>query len=62
GESMASKLADLWKRMDEERAYINTIEEALELFRRTHGDDYDAYPKAIGDFVKKQALIKEEGR
>lgn len=62
GESMASKLADLRKRMDEERAYINTIEEALELFRRTHGDDYDAYPEAVGDFAKKQALIKEEGR
>jgi hypothetical protein len=48
--------------MDEERAYINTMEEALELFRRTHGNDYNAYPEAVRDFAKKQALIKEEGR
>ncbi|ELR09076.1 hypothetical protein GMDG_08671 [Pseudogymnoascus destructans 20631-21] len=59
-ESMASKLADLRKRMDEERAYINTMEEALELFRRTHGDDYNAYPEAVRDFAKKQARIQEE--
>ena len=48
--------------MDEERAYINTMEEALELFRRTHGNDYDAYPEAVRDFAKKQALIQEKGR
>jgi hypothetical protein len=28
-QDMASKLADLQKRMDEERAYINTMEEAV---------------------------------
>jgi hypothetical protein len=61
GESMASKLAELRKRMDEERAYINTMEEALELFRRSHGDDYDAYPEALQDFARKQARIQEEG-
>ncbi|ELR08548.1 hypothetical protein GMDG_03243 [Pseudogymnoascus destructans 20631-21] len=61
-ESMASKLADLRKRMDEERAYINTMEEALELLRRMHGDDYNAYPEAVRDFAKKQARIQEENR
>ncbi|ELR08121.1 hypothetical protein VC83_08928 [Pseudogymnoascus destructans] len=61
-ESMASKLADLRKRMDEERAYINTMEEALELFQRMHGDDYNAYPEAVRDFAKKQARIQEENR
>ena len=29
GNNMASKLADLRKRIDEERAYFNTMEEAL---------------------------------
>ncbi|OBT62629.1 hypothetical protein VE03_08513 [Pseudogymnoascus sp. 23342-1-I1] len=42
---MASRLADLRKRMDEERAYINTMEEAVQLFRQSHGEDYSSYPK-----------------
>lgn len=59
---MASKLASLRKRMDEEKAYLSTMEEALELFRRSHGDDYDAYPTAVRAFAEKQARIRVEAR
>ena len=54
---MASKLADLRKRMDEERAYINTMEEAVQLFRRSHGEDYSSYPEEVRAFAEKQARI-----
>ncbi|ELR04655.1 hypothetical protein GMDG_01514 [Pseudogymnoascus destructans 20631-21] len=62
GGNMASKLADLRKRVEEERAYFNTMKEALEVFRGSHGDDYNAYPEAVRDFAKKQAQIQEENR
>ncbi len=41
--------------MDEERAYINTMEEALEIFQRLHGEDYSAYPKEVRAFTERQA-------
>ncbi|ELR10550.1 hypothetical protein GMDG_04824 [Pseudogymnoascus destructans 20631-21] len=44
-EEMASKLASLWRRIDEEKAYFNTMEEALQVFRQSHGEDYSAYPE-----------------
>ncbi|KFY19162.1 hypothetical protein V493_08103, partial [Pseudogymnoascus sp. VKM F-4281 (FW-2241)] len=61
-QDMASKLADLRKRMDEERAYINTMEEAVQLFRRSHSEDYSSYPEEVRAFAEKQAQIQEESR
>ncbi|ELR09555.1 hypothetical protein GMDG_04050 [Pseudogymnoascus destructans 20631-21] len=62
GGNMASKLADLRKPVEEERAYFNTMKEALEVFRGSHGDNYNAYPEALQDFARKQAQIQEESR
>ncbi|ELR05430.1 hypothetical protein GMDG_01725 [Pseudogymnoascus destructans 20631-21] len=62
GGNMASKLADLQKRVEEERAYFNTMKEALEVFRGSHGDNYNAYPEALQDFARKQAQIQEKSR
>ncbi|OAF55135.1 hypothetical protein VC83_08452 [Pseudogymnoascus destructans] len=59
---MPSKLAALKNRIEEERAYYNTMEEALQVFRRSHGDDYSAYPEEVRVFAERQARIQEEGR
>ncbi|KFY68108.1 hypothetical protein V496_01300 [Pseudogymnoascus sp. VKM F-4515 (FW-2607)] len=60
--SMASKLAALRKRIDEERAYFTTMEEALQIFRRSHGEDYAAYPEDVRAFAERQARIQAESR
>ncbi len=60
--SMASKLAALRKRIDEERAYFATMEEALQIFRRSHGEDYAAYPEDVRAFAERQARIQAESR
>ncbi|ELR02150.1 hypothetical protein GMDG_00943 [Pseudogymnoascus destructans 20631-21] len=60
GGNMASKLADLWKQVEEERAYFNTMKEALEVFRGSHSDNYNTYPEALQDFARKQDQIQEE--
>ncbi|PQM43517.1 hypothetical protein VC83_09644 [Pseudogymnoascus destructans] len=59
---MPSKLAALKNRIEEERAYYNTMEEALQVFRRSHGDDYSAYPEEVRVFAERQVRIQEEGR
>lgn len=56
-EDMASKLASLWRRIDKEKAYFNTIEEALQIFQQLHSEDYSAYPEEVRLFAKRQARI-----
>ncbi|ELR01982.1 hypothetical protein VC83_02522 [Pseudogymnoascus destructans] len=51
-EDMASKLASLRRRIDEEKAYFNTMEEALQIFRQSHGEDYSAYPQPTGNVLQ----------